>query len=108
MINSTHKQNIYSEELGRYISAYQKKILESYKLDDSTFVLTLQDSVTKEIHTFSKWESAKKEDITVYDYMKNKNISIVELEIQHQKMIQANQNYDASLEYTGVQVRGGV
>lgn len=102
MTDSIHKQNIYSEELGRYITPYQKKILESYKLDDSTFVLTLQDSVTKEIHTFPKWESAKKEDITVYDYMKNKNISIDKLEIQHQKMIKANQKYDVSLEYAGV------
>jgi flagellar biosynthesis chaperone FliJ len=102
MVNSIHKQNIYNHELDRYISPYQKKILESYKLDNNTFVLTLQDSVTKEIHTFPKWESAVKEDVTVYDCMKRKNITIEKLEIQYRRVIKANQKYDVLLEYTGV------
>ena len=102
MQNSIHKQTIYDQRIGRKISPFQKNILDSYKLEKETFVLTLQDSITKEIHTFPRWESDNKEDVTVYDYMKNKNISIEELENQHKKILKANQKYDTSLEHTGV------
>ena len=102
MENSIHKQNIYDQRIGRKISLFQKNILDSYKLENETFVLSLQDSVTKEIHTFPRWESDNEEDITVYDYMKNKNISIEELEDQHKKILKANQKYDVSLEYAGI------
>ena len=97
MVNSIHKQNIYNHELDRYISPYQKKILESYRLDENIFILTLQDNITKEIYNFAKWESAVKEDVTVYDYMKRNNITIEKLEIQYQRAIKANQEYDKLL-----------
>jgi len=96
--SSIHKLSIYNAPIGRYISPVQEKILDSYKLEEGIFTLTLQDEVTKEIYSFPRWESTDESDITVYDYMKNKNVTIEELEVQYQKMIKTNQKYDNTLD----------
>ena len=99
--SSIHKLSIYNAPIGRYISPVQEKILDSYKLEKGIFTLTLQDEVTKEIYSFPRWESTDELDITVFDYMKRKNLTIDELERQHKKIMKVNQNYDVNLEKTG-------
>lgn len=99
--SSIHKLSIYNAPIGRYISPVQEKILDSYKLEEGIFTLTLQDEVTKEIYSFPRWESTDELDITVFDYMKRKNLTIDELERQHKKIMKVNQNYDVNLEKTG-------
>lgn len=102
MTNSIHQQNIYDVSLERKVSPFQKKILDSYKLENETFVLTLSDSTTKDMYTFPRWESENNSDITVYDYIRRRQITIEDLENEYRKNMKANQKYDESLERTGL------
>jgi len=98
--SSIFKQDIKDSKLGM-ISMYQKVILDTYNLDEKIFSLNLLDKQTGREYVFGSWSSVNSED-TVYEYMENRNISIEELEMQHNKRMDRHKIYNPTLEKNGI------
>jgi hypothetical protein len=100
MKNSVHEKNIHDDNLG-LISPFQQKILESFNLDKEIFALELKDPATNKVYIFDRWILTNGEK-DLYQYMRDKNISMDELEKKYLQMDQKNSIYDVNKEGTGI------